>query len=166
MRALYAIVAATAALGAGTAVARTTAVSGPLLDGLGATKGSVTVRNGQLTVVTIGMPAGVHGVHLHEAGLCQGPDFKSAGGHWNPGMKQHGHNNPMGAHAGDLPNLAVGKDGRGRLKLAVPGDLANPAGLALVVHAAADDYKTDPSGNSGARIACAVLVAPANTAAR
>jgi len=78
--------------------------------------------------------------------------------------KQHGRDNPMGAHVGDLPNMKVDARGRGTLTISVPAEAmaARPAGgLSLVVHAASDDYKTDPSGNSGARIACAVLLAPA-----
>jgi len=135
-----------------------------LADGTGAPRGSVAVKGGKLTVKATGLTPGVHGVHVHEAGLCQGPDFKSAGGHWNPMAKQHGRDNPMGAHVGDLPNMKVDRRGRGTVTISVPADAmtARPMnGLSLIVHAAADDYKTDPSGNSGARIACAVLIAPA-----
>ena len=115
------------------------------------------------------VPAGTHGVHLHEKGLCDGPDFKSAGAHWNPTTKQHGRDNPMGAHLGDLANLVIGESGTATASFLVGGVTVNGAsnaladadGTSLVVHAKADDYKTDPSGNSGDRIACAVLAPPA-----
>jgi Cu-Zn family superoxide dismutase len=115
-----------------------------------------------IKVVAEGLPAGVHGIHLHAIGRCDGPDFKSAGPHWNPAGKQHGHDNPLGAHLGDLPNLTIGADGRGSASFAIQGDMADTDGTALVIHAKPDDEKTDPSGNSGDRIACAVLVAPAS----
>ncbi|HWK88771.1 MAG TPA: superoxide dismutase family protein [Longimicrobium sp.] len=120
----------------------------------------------QVVLQATGLPAGVHGVHIHAAGRCEGPDFTSAGPHFNPAGRQHGTGNPAGPHAGDLPNLTVGADGRGTLNGTAGGvgltgtaasSLRNPAGTALVVHASADDYRTDPSGNSGARIACAVI---------
>lgn len=104
-----------------------------------------------------GLPAGVHGIHLHAVGKCEGPAFQSAGGHWNPAGKQHGKDNPLGAHLGDLPNLTVGADGKGSASFSVAGHMADADGTALVVHAKPDDYRTDPSGNSGDRIACAVL---------
>lgn len=108
------------------------------------------------------MPPGMHGAHLHTVGRCEGPGFESAGGHWNPGMTRHGSMNPQGPHAGDLPNLMVGADGRGTLGVNLAGasfdGLLDADGAALVVHANADDMMTDPSGSSGARIACGVLV--------
>jgi len=114
------------------------------------------------------IPAGTHGVHLHTTGLCEGPKFESAGGHWNPAGKQHGRDNPMGAHLGDLANFEIGDAGTATTTFLVGGvtmsgaanALADADGTSLVVHAKADDYKTDPSGDSGDRIACAVL-APA-----
>ena len=114
----------------------------------------------QINVQAEGLAPGTHGIHLHAVGRCDGPDFKSAGGHWNPAGKQHGRNNPLGAHLGDLPNLNVDADGRGNASFAVNGDMADADGTSLVIHAGSDDYKTDPSGNSGDRIACAVLTAP------
>ena len=115
----------------------------------------------KVTVEVEGLPPGVHGVHVHAVGRCEAPDFASAGGPWNPGGKQHGSLNPMGAHMGDLPNLTVGADGKGRLMFTIPAAsleaLLDADGAAIVVHAAADDLKTDPSGNSGARIACGVF---------
>lgn len=114
------------------------------------------------------IPAGTHGVHLHEKGLCDGPDFKSAGAHWNPAAKQHGRDNPMGAHLGDLANFEIGAAGTATTMFLVGGvsmsgasnALSDADGTSLVVHATADDYKTDPSGNSGDRVACAVVAPP------
>lgn len=113
-----------------------------------------------ITVKATGLPAGVHGMHIHTIGKCDGANFAGAGGHWNPDMKMHGHDNPMGAHRGDLPNLIVGEDGRGMIKADIPagsGELIDADGASLVIHASPDDYKTDPSGNSGGRIACGVF---------
>ena len=137
--------------------------------GDGALLGSVMVGEDPgglvLNINAVAMPVGVHGIHLHEKGLCEGPKFASAGAHWNPGAKQHGRDNPAGAHAGDLANLTVAKDGSANVSIPVAGAklasgpqmLADADGTALVVHAKPDDYKTDPSGDSGDRIACAVL---------
>ena len=139
--------------------------------GDGALLGTVTVSEDpsglMMNVSAVGMPAGVHGIHLHEKGLCEGPKFESAGAHWNPGMKQHGRDNPAGPHAGDLANLTVAADGTAKSSIPVGGVMlasgammvADADGTALVVHADPDDYKTDPSGNSGDRIACAVITA-------
>ena len=110
------------------------------------------------------LPFGPHGVHFHQNAVCEGPDFKTAGGHFNPDGKQHGFQNPMGHHAGDTPlNIQVGEDHRGEATLDLPALSLDPAapnsvfGTALVVHEKADDMTTDPSGNSGNRIACAVI---------
>ena len=112
-----------------------------------------------------GLPRGAHGVHVHAVGKCDGPDFASAGAHFNPAGRQHGALNPQGAHAGDLPNLEVGADGKGRLEsttelMSLIGgttSVFDADGSAIVVHAAPDDFRTDPTGNSGARIACGVI---------
>ena len=108
--------------------------------------------------------AGSYGMHLHAVGKCQGPDFTSAGPHWNPDMKQHGRDNPMGAHDGDLPNVDAGADRKITLEykltdimLSGPNGLLDADGGAFVIHEKADDYKTDPSGNSGKRIICGVF---------
>ena len=139
--------------------------------GDGALLGSVMVSEDPsglvLNLNAVAMPAGVHGIHLHEKGLCEGPKFASAGAHWNPATKQHGRDNPAGAHAGDLANLTVAADGSAKVSIPVAGAkmasgammLADADGTALVIHAKPDDYKTDPSGDSGDRIACAVLAA-------
>lgn len=133
----------------------------PLVNASGATVGTVEIqpRSGgtYLRVEVQGMPMGEHGLHLHAVGKCEGPAFQSAGGHWNPASKQHGHLNPLGAHLGDLPNLDVSANGHGRLVFLVNGQVNDADGTSLVVHAKPDDNRTDPSGNSGDRIACAVL---------
>ena len=113
-----------------------------------------------------GMAPGRHGIHLHAVASCIGPAFTSAGGHHNPLGAQHGLDNPAGAHAGDLPNLEVNIVGRGRLQAttdlatlsAGPAGLFDPNGSAIIIHAGEDDQVTDPTGNSGARIACGVIV--------
>jgi superoxide dismutase, Cu-Zn family len=119
----------------------------------------------QLEVSVSQLPPGIHGFHLHAVGVCTPPDFKSAGGHLNPEARHHGRLNPDGPHLGDLPNLAVGANGLADTTFAVPeallgsgaGSLFQSEGTALVIHAGPDDYRTDPSGNSGDRIACAVI---------
>jgi len=107
---------------------------------------------------------GEHALHFHQVPKCEGPDFKSAGGHFNPESKKHGFENPEGHHAGDMKNFTVGADGKAKAKLEDvdvtlkdgPHSLLTN-GAAVVVHAKADDYKTDPSGNSGDRVACGVI---------
>lgn len=111
------------------------------------------------------LPIGAHAFHIHGIGKCEGPDFQSAGGHFNPHGKKHGRKNPEGAHAGDLPNLSVGEDGTGRGEWIAAGVTFGPGnhslfhldGTALVIHANPDDDVTDPAGNAGARIACGVI---------
>jgi Cu-Zn family superoxide dismutase len=120
-------------------------------------KGGVKVQ-----VQAASLPPGKHGIHIHAAGKCEPPAFTTAGGHFNPAAKKHGLKSPEGAHAGDLPNLQVGKNGKGKATFTAKGatlgegegSLFGPDGTALVIHADPDDEKTDPSGNSGARIAC------------
>ena len=122
-------------------------------------------REGVFLSLSAEAPAGgTYGMHLHAVGTCQGTDFTSAGPHWNPDMKQHGRDNPMGAHHGDLPNVTAGADRKITLEFTLPDFvIAGPTGLldadggALVIHEKADDYKTDPSGNSGKRIICGVF---------
>lgn len=114
----------------------------------------------------MGLPAGAHGIHVHAVGTCT-PNFDAAGPHYNPTGKQHGLENPTGAHAGDLPNLQIAADGSGSYDHKTPmvtlregaNTLYDADGSSIIIHANADDYKTDPSGNSGGRIACAVIQA-------
>lgn len=120
------------------------------------TAGAISMR-----VQASGLPHGLHGIHLHAVGRCDAPEFTSAGGHWNPGGRKHGLNNPQGPHAGDLPNISVAANGVVNEAVVLSGAslaaLADADGSALVIHATADDHVTDPSGNSGARIACAII---------
>ena len=135
-------------------------------DGSWAGVASISQRSdGVFLSLTAEAPAaGTYGMHLHAVGKCEAPDFTSAGPHWNPNMKQHGHDNPMGAHDGDLPNVEAAADRKVTLEykladfmLSGPAGLLDADGGALVIHEKADDYKTDPSGNSGKRILCGVF---------
>ncbi len=119
-----------------------------------------------LSVVADAPGQGTFGMHIHAVGKCDGPEFTTAGPHWNPAMKQHGRNNPMGAHGGDLPNVVAGSDKKLTMEyklpdimLEGPGGLLDADGAALVIHEKADDYLTDPSGNSGKRIVCGAFKA-------
>lgn len=155
----------TATTESGTAAGRS--ATAPLRTETGADVGTVTATEMaggiQIRIDARGMPAGVHGAHVHTTGRCDAPDFTTAGGHWNPTAKQHGTSNPAGPHAGDAPNLTIGADGSGSVTIMLPSGtmdgLLDADGSAFVIHAQADDYKTDPSGNSGGRIACGVFAA-------
>ncbi len=125
-----------------------------------------TIEGVSLNLKVWDLPPGKHGIHIHEKGLCETPDFKSAGGHFNPNHKKHGLQNPDGSHGGDLPNLEVNAQGKGKIDFLLRGlsldknqdnSLVKSDATALVVHADKDDELTDPSGNSGARIACGVI---------
>ena len=111
------------------------------------------------------LPPGWHAFHVHEHGKCEKPDFKSAGGHFGPRGSKHGMEVPQGPHAGDMPNIFVAADGKAKFevmlaKLGLRGDsnaLSDKDGSALVVHGKEDDYRSQPSGAAGARIACAEI---------
>jgi superoxide dismutase, Cu-Zn family len=111
------------------------------------------------------LPPGVHGIHVHSVAKCEGPAFTTAGGHLNPDMKHHGLENPEGPHAGDMLNITVGADGTLKTTIVAPGvtmgddphSIFSNGGTAVVIHAMVDDQKSDPAGNSGARIACGVI---------
>lgn len=109
---------------------------------------------------------GVHGFHIHEKGLCEPPTFESAGSHFNPTNAKHGFENPEGPHAGDLPNIEVTEQGTVSatalaemvtLEKGKENSLLKEGGTSLMIHSKADDYKTDPAGNSGERVACGVI---------
>jgi Cu-Zn family superoxide dismutase len=112
------------------------------------------------------LPEGAHAFHIHAIGKCEAPDFKSAGGHFNPRGREHGFMNPKGPHAGDLPNIFVPASGKLDLDVFVrdvrldgsKNGLFDADGSAIVVHAGPDDYKSDPAGDAGPRIACGVVV--------
>jgi superoxide dismutase, Cu-Zn family len=139
-----------------------------LKDATGKTVGEATLKQTPhgvlITVDFSGMPAGEHALHIHQTGKCE-PPFTSAGGHFNPTGHQHGILNPKGMHAGDLPNIYVPDSGSLKVDVFAAGvtlgkgknSLFDKDGSALVIHAGADDYKSDPAGDAGARIACGVI---------
>ncbi len=143
------------------------AIGGTLMLASGQPVGTVavtpTTTGFRITVNAGPMAPGTYGIHIHSVGKCEGPAFASAGAHWNPTARQHGLMNPAGHHSGDLPNLLIGADGTGSVAFDVPGrvdgadGLLDADGAAVVIHAGPDDNVTDPSGNSGARVACAVI---------
>ena len=138
-------------------------------DRTGAKIGEVTVRQEkkgvEIDVKVSGLKPGLHGIHIHSVGKCEGPDFKSAGGHFSYAGQMHGMDNPKGPHIGDMPNLNVKADGMGKLRFhtdlvtlaAGENSLKKAGGTSIIIHEKQDDQKTDPSGASGDRIACAVL---------
>lgn len=132
----------------------------------GADAGTVTATERSdgiaIAVSATRMTPGEHGLHVHTTGKCEGPKFESAGGHWNPSAAQHGLSNPQGQHKGDMPNLTVASDGTGKLDYVMRdaqiSEMLDADGAALIIHAKLDDQMTDPSGNSGDRMACGVFV--------
>ena len=147
-----------------------TLASADLRDKNGTSVGMATFREatgGVLVSVEVkGLTPGLHAVHVHAVGKCEGPGFTTAGGHFNPAQKKHGLRSPQGPHAGDMPNMYVSKDGTGRFEVLndnislKPGDRSvfDADGSALVIHAGIDDFVTDPTGNAGDRVACGVIL--------
>jgi superoxide dismutase, Cu-Zn family len=155
----------------GTATAMTTEasaakVSVAMKDSTGKDLGTLELSDTQGGIMIMGslkgLPAGEHAIHLHTTGSCT-PTFAAAGGHWNPTNKEHGKDNPKGPHLGDSPNITVGADGTFNGMVNTPGGTLKAAdalldadGAAVVIHAKADDYKSQPAGAAGDRIACGV----------
>ncbi|QNG58366.1 superoxide dismutase family protein [Bacillus sp. PAMC26568] len=114
-----------------------------------------------------GLEPGKKAIHIHETGKCEKPSFESAGAHFNPSKKQHGFDNPKGFHAGDLPNIEIDENGKVDIELhsaevtlqqGKKNSLLDEDGSAIIIHEKEDDYKTDPAGNAGGRIACGAIV--------
>jgi Cu-Zn family superoxide dismutase len=146
-----------------------TSATATIRDLTGTRVGTVTLTDTYSGVLVAGnvtsLGLGAHGIHIHSIGKCE-PPFTSAGPHFNPLGKQHGFENPHGPHLGDLPNIDTPAAGTLRFEVLVPGvtlkganALLDKGGASIVVHAARDDYRTDPAGDSGSRIACGVIIA-------
>ena len=146
---------------------RSTSASTTIRDRSGATVGTAsfteTSGGGLVRGSLTGLGSGTHAIHVHETGRCD-PPFNSAGAHFNPDGKQHGFRNPNGPHVGDIPNISMPATGSLRFDLVLPmaslsgqRALLDGDGAAIVIHEAADDYTSDPAGNSGERIACGVI---------
>ena len=165
MRAILILTAAAALTACETAREPAGGAPMPLIDSAGRQIGTVvawqTTGGISFRVSASGLPHGLHGIHVHPIGRCDPPDFASAGTHWNPAGKQHGLNNPNGPHAGDLPNVEVAANGVLSQTVVLPNatmaQLLDADGSSIMIHAQADDYVSQPAGNSGPKIACGVI---------
>jgi Cu-Zn family superoxide dismutase len=151
---------------------KVTTAAATLMSPTGSPLGTVTItqtgsaQQVQVAIALTGAPAGKHGAHLHDVGKCDPPDFMTAGGHFNPTGQMHGDPNQNIHHSGDFGNIDVGADGTGTLSvttttLSLSSDqVTYAANHAFIIHQSADDLVTQPTGNSGARIACGIIPAP------
>lgn len=134
-------------------------------DSVGTATLSPTPGGVKIALAVQGLAPGQHAIHVHQTAKCEGPAFTSAGAHFNPDNKQHGINNVLGSHAGDMPNFTVDSTGHSSATVVAPGlridsgprSVFAGGGTALVIHEKADDMRSDPAGNAGARIACGVI---------
>ena len=132
---------------------------------IGEAKFHQTKEGVSISVNVSQIPPGTHGIHIHQTGQCTAPDFKTAGGHFNPDNKKHGAKNPEGPHNGDLGNITANAEGKAKATFLDPrvtltdgpNSLLPQTGTSIMIHAQPDDEMTDPSGNSGGRFACGVI---------